>query len=294
MPLHDTFTAMRFAIIVACVLGAAAAYGEPTKSPAQRFVEFTAGTQDGGIPLENATPPRFAFTGRAAAVSPASFEDSSTMLSDYASGAGDAVVGVSGDGKSTWVATDIIYVFPCGMAGCDKIVPPRVHASGLLDASGHAIAWHVGVVSLGGPTKREVKKLGKPITPVVLAAGIDAGAEEPAKLFKASLADPKALAKTISDRKDAVLVGSDAGERYVGGAAMRATLARWKLAFTVRDGIQAGMAPSKTTVWVAANVDGAKAGDKKSVPYRALAIYDKKGTEWQLVLLHFSTVTADD
>jgi len=294
MPVHDTFTAMRFAIIVACVLVAAVAQGEPTKSPAQRFVELTAGTQDGGIPLENATPPRFAFTGSAAAVSPASFEDCSTMLSDYASGMRDAVVGTSADGKSTWVATDIEYVFPCGMEGCEKIVHPRVHAAGLMDTSGHGIAWSVGVVGLGGKNKWSVQKLGKPIAPAVLANGIDAGAEEPAKLFKTSLADPKALAKAISDRKDAVLFGSDAGERYVGGVAMRATLARWKLGFTVRDGIQAGVAPSKTTAWVAANVDGAKAGDKKGSPYRVLAIYDKKGSEWQLVLMHFSTVTADN
>jgi hypothetical protein len=284
---------MRFAVIVACVLAASAARGDATKSPAQRFVEFTAGQQADAIPLENATPPRFAFTASAAAVSPASFEDCATMLSDYATGMRDAVVGTSADGKSTWVATDIEYEFPCGMEGCDKMVAPRVHAAGLMDASGHAIAWHVGVVSLGGKNKWAVKKPGKPIAPPVLATGIDAGAEEPAKLFKASLADPKALAKTISDRKDAVLLGSEAGERYVGGAAMRATLGRWKLGFTVRDGIQAGVAPSKTTAWVAANVDGAKAGDKKVAPYRVLAIYDKKGSEWQLVVLQFSTVSAD-
>jgi hypothetical protein len=267
------------------VLVASAAHAEP----AGRFVNLTTGQQADGTPLENEKPPRFVFTRATAVVSPASLEDSATMLSDYASGAGDAVIGKSADGKSAWIATDIEYVFPCGMEGCEKIVPPRTHASGLVDASGHAIAWHVGVVSLGGNTKASVRKLGKPIAPPVLPAGIDAGAEDPVKLFKASLADPKALAKTVSDRKDAVLLGSDAGERYIGGPAIRATLLRWKLGFTVRDGIQAGVATSKTTAWVAANVNAGK----KSIPYRVLAIYDKQGSEWQLVLLHFSIVTAD-
>ena len=34
----------------------------------------------------------------------------------------------------------IEYGFPCGMEGW-KNRSPRTHASGLLDASGHAIAW---------------------------------------------------------------------------------------------------------------------------------------------------------
>lgn len=286
---------MRRWIVVACLLVAPAARadGLDLKAITSKLVELTAGVGEGDIPLENVTPPRFAFTSKAPVVSPKAIEDSATMLSDYASRDGTPVVGKSADGKSAWVATDIIYVFPCGMEGCDKMVAPQVHASALMDATNHAVAWHVGVVVLAA-TKRPAPKRSKPLAPAVLATGIDAGADEVATVFKTSIADPKAFAKTISDRKDAVLLGSELPERYVGGAAMRATVLKWNLGFKVRDGIQAGLAPSKTTAWVAANVDAAKPGDKKSTPYRVLAIYDKQGGSWQLVLVHFSTVTKED
>src|SRR5262245_38636627 len=123
---------MRFAIVLASVLAASPSHADPKQGIAAKFVELTAGQREAGEPLENATPPRFAFTYRAAAVSPKSFADCATMLSDYAGAVGDAVVGTSADGKSRWVATDIQYFFPCGMEGCDKMVPARVHASGLV------------------------------------------------------------------------------------------------------------------------------------------------------------------
>jgi hypothetical protein len=281
---------MRLSLVVVCALASSA--GAEPKALTARFVELTAGQLDAGGEIPGATPPRFAFTYKAAAVSPKGLDESATLLSDYATIAGDTVAGASADGKSAWLTVDIAYAFPCGMEGCDKMVPPRTHASGLLDMTGHAFVWHVGQ-SVVFSKKPPAPKRGKPIAPAKLPTGIDTGAEDAAKLFKASLADPKALAKTISDRKDAVLLGSEAAERYVGGATIRKTLASWNLAFTVRDGIQAGVTPSKTTAWVAANVDAGKPGDKASTPYRVLAIYDKKGSEWQLVLLHFSTVTAD-
>lgn len=278
---------MRFSFAVVGTL-ASAAHADP-KALAQDLVAATANQNNGG-PLEGATPPRFAFTADAAVISPKELEDSKTLLMDFAGEFGDPVVGTSADGKSAWIATDIQYAFPCGMEPCLKMILPRTHASGLVDAAGHAFAWHVGQTVLF-TEKPPAKKRGKPVAPAKLPTAIDAGAGDPVKLFKASLADPKALAKTISDRKETVLLGSEATERYVGGAAVRKTLASWGLTFTVRDGIQAGVATSKTTAWVAANVDAGKPGDK--TPYRVLAIYDKKGSDWQLVLLHFSTVTAD-
>src|SRR5262249_12609695 len=154
--------------------------------------------------LEGVTPPRFAFTITAAVVSPKTLEPTATLLSDYAGPTGDPVVGTSADGKSAWVATDIIYMFPCGMEGCDKIIPPRVHASGLVDAPHHGVAWHVGEVDLGSQRPPSPKR-GKPVAPAALTTGIDAGAEEAVRLFRASLADPKALGKTVADRKDVVL-----------------------------------------------------------------------------------------
>jgi len=277
-------------VVVVCALASPA--GADPKALTARFVELTAGQLDAGGPIEGATPPRFAFTYRSAAVSPKALDESATLLSDYASYVGETVAGTSADGKSAWLTVDITYAFPCGMEPCLKMILSRTHASGLLDTSGHAFAWHVGQTVVF-TEKPPATKRGKPVAPAKIPSGIDAGAEDAAKLFKSSLGDPKALAKTVSDRKDAVLVGSEAAERYVGGAAIRKTLASWNLTFTVRDGIQAGIAPSKTTAWVAANVDAGKPGDKASTPYRVLAIYDKKGADWQLVLLHFSTVTSD-
>src|SRR5262249_60023024 len=109
-----------------------------------------------------------------------------------------------------------------------------------------------------------------------------------AKKFEATIGDVKAFAKTVSQRNDVVLYGSELAERTVGGNEVRAQLAKWKLAFKVRDGVQAGISSSKTTAWVAANLDASKPGDKKPTPYRALLVYEKHAdTGWGVVPLHF-------
>jgi hypothetical protein len=274
---------------LALVLASASAAADPfeAKALSERFAWLTQGQAPrGGTP--DGTPPRFAFTDTAAAISPASFADCLTPGNDFAGTVDTPVIGKASDGKSAWIATDVTYTMACGMEGCDKIEWPLAHGTAVFDAAGHAFAWHVGMVTNGS----QAPKRGKPVAPKPLPDGIDAGAEAPAKLFKTSLADPRALAKTVSDRADVVLFGSDAAERYVGGAAVRARLAKWNLGFSVRDGIQAGVTPSKAVAWVAANVDAAKPGDKKSTPYRVFAVYEKTASAWQLVVLHFSTVTS--
>jgi hypothetical protein len=202
------------------------------------------------------------------------------------------VIGKSADGKAQWVATDITYGFACGMEGCDKMIAPEVHGAALFDANRHAVAWSLGLVVTGSTTPGEKSPRIKPGKLAPLHDGVDAGAEAAVAVFKGSIGDPEALAKTISDRKDTVMFGSELPERYVGATTVRATLRKWKLGFTVHDGIQSGVSASKTTAWVAANVDAAKKGDKKSTPYRVFAIYDKQGTSWQLVLLHFSVAVS--
>lgn len=279
--------------LVAALASTASADSIDVENVVDRFVELTANSVPGGGVPENVNPPRFAFTGTGVAVSPKDMDASATNMSDFAGAYAPTVVALSGDKKSAWITTDVEYSFPCGMEGCEKMISPRTHVSGLVDATNHAVAWHVGVVRLAAE-KPPVKKRGKPIAPPAIKQGVDAGTEDVAKLFQTSMADPKALAKTVSDRKDAVLFGSELAERYASGAKIKATLLKWKLGFKVRDGVQAGLAPSKTTAWVAANVDAAKAGEKSATPYRAFAIYDKKGSDWQLVVLHFSTVTAEE
>lgn len=251
----------------------------------QRLADLTAGSSREGE-LQG-TPPRFAFNDSEAKISQDDFLYTKVHLGDYGTPRAGAVIGRSADGKAAWIAVDVEYESACGMEGCDKVRWPRAHVSGVFDASGHAVAWHVGTVFAGsGPffgTRRRVA------SPPEVPDGIDPGAGEVAKLFQASIADPVALAKTVSDRKDAVLLGSEEAEHYVGGAKVRAQLVRWNLGFTVRDGIQAGVAPSGTVAWVAANVDAAKKGSKTTTPYRVSAIYAKTAAGWQLVVLHFSS-----
>jgi hypothetical protein len=279
---------MRCALLLLVVFAVPARADEPHPLP-DYFAALVSGTYPGGGDPE-ATPPRFVFTNDGVVISPSVLSDAFSPLSEWGGPEPGTVVAKSGDGKATWVATDVGYGFACGMPGCDKMVMPEVHAAGLFDSTGHAVAWSVGLVVGGSLDPKQPSARIKPVTPPAFASGVDAGAEAAVAVFKGSLAAPEALAKTVSDRKDAMMYGSEKPEHYVGGAAVKATLRKWQLGFTVRDGIQAGVTASKTTAWVAANVDAERKGDKKATPYRVFAIYDKHGADWQLVLLHFSVV----
>lgn len=110
-------------------------------------------------------------------------------------------------------------------------------------------------------------------------------------VFEKSLGDPKALAATVSGREEVALFGSAPDERTEGGAKVKAELLGWKLAFKVRDGIQAGLSESKNVGWVAANVDATAIEHTKNAaaqPYRVLVIYEKTGDAWKLVQASFS------
>lgn len=252
---------------------------------ARTFADATAGFS-ADRDISNDPPPRFAFTEDNVAID----ASGAAHLGTYGSPSAP-IIGTAADG-SRWIAADVNYVVPCGMAGCEKMKAPEAHTSGLFDPSGRAVAWHIGLVFAGSDGVHRYRAP-KPSVPQKLATRVDAGAEDAVKLFTASIGDPKKLAATISDRKEAVLFGSESPERYVGGAAMRGKLIAWNLGFAVRDGIQAGAVPSKTVAWVAANVDAAKPGVKPA-PYRVLAIYEKTGAEWKLVVLHFSSAFTHD
>jgi hypothetical protein len=166
--------------------------------------------------------------------------------------------------------------------------PAVWHATALYDGT-QILVWHIARVVKG---KEQAAALKKGTTPPKLDKKIAAGAEELVKVFETTIGDPKTLGATVSDRKDVALYGNEPKERTVGGAKVKAKLAAWKLGFTVRDGIHAGLTSSKTVGWVAANVD-AKSAQKpkdKPVPYRVLFLYEKKGADWKLVNAHFSFV----
>ena len=205
------------------------------------------------------------------------------------------IIAHAADGKSVWVATELaIPMTPCGemdMPSCDgqAPMPNESHASVLFDGGNaeHPLIIHVGE-SLTSAEQAKAKPKALP----ALERKIEPGAEDAVKLFESTLADPKAFAKTVSDRKDVVLYGSDQKERFVGGAKVRATLDKWHLAIAVHDGIQAGVTSSKTVAWLAANVDVRSTPKTKPTPYRLTAIYERTGHAWKLVLVHFSFVKA--
>jgi hypothetical protein len=237
-------------------------------------------------------PPKFAITDSSADAAPEG-RDALTDFSDLAAPE-KVVVGVAADGKSAWFASDVGYDTPCGDESCDdnpKHHDETFHTTILWEGGAgtwEPVAWHdAGTVT--AKAQAAVMKKGRP-TYDAIARQVDAGAGDAVKLFESSIGDPAALAKTVSDRKDVVMYGSASGERFVGGKKVAATLTKWKLGFTVIDGVAAGATKSGTVAWVAANVD-ARSMKKKGVPgtpYRALFIYEKTGADWKLVQLHFS------
>lgn len=191
------------------------------------------------------------------------------------------LVATSTDGSASWIAVNLTWMMPCGgpdSGPCGRVAA-KGHALALFDKDQHPVAWELAQIVTG-------KKAKLPAIP----DGVDAGAEAVAKLVQLALPDPAVLAKLISSRKDAIMYGSDAGERFVGGAAIVKTLAAWKLGFAVHDGTQAALSASKTAAVVAMNVDANKAGTKLTAPYRLFVILEKSGSSWQIVALSFDQV----
>lgn len=210
------------------------------------------------------------------------------------------VIAVAADGTTAWIATDF-SIKKCQPAIEDTtgdsayyeaeycaINDPKawLHGAFLFEhvkQGWQPVAWHV----YGGTPKATnvatYRELQRNIEPDAAAA---------AKLFEASIGDPKELVKTLATRKDLVLFGSEKSERFVGVDKVRATLTKWNLALKPRDGVAAGVAAGKTVAWVAANVDATNPAKPKAkaTPYRVLFLYEKKGDGWQLVQASFSAV----
>jgi hypothetical protein len=194
----------------------------------------------------------------------------------------DQLAATTADKSATWVAVNLTWMRSCGgpASGPCGVVDARGHALALFDKDQRPIAWEIVSIL---PAKQAAKVKSLPAMP----DAIDADAASVAKLIQGALPDPAALAKLISERKDAIMFGSDAGERFVGGAAIAKTLASWKLGFTVHDGTQAALSPSKTAAVVAMNVDAKRAGSKQATPYRLFVILEKVDATWKIVALSF-------
>lgn len=238
----------------------------------------------------NFNAPRFAFHG-------GGFSDVAKSIDDALPGVGDignakkTTVGVSADGTAAWIASDVAEYAICGDSrNCYKKPDSWSHVTALFEIKGpKSVAWHVATPMTG---KEQAAALAKGGKLGALPKKVDAGAEDVAKQFEATLADPKALAATVSARKDVVLYGSELKERYVGGGKAKAQFLKWNLAFKIRDGIQAGVTASKSVAWVAAHVDATpiKKPTAKPTPYRVLFFYEREKDVWKLVNAHFSFV----
>lgn len=245
------------------------------------------------LPLRDAgNGPRFAFTDDKAHQLPGS-KDHGGQPNFMASKVAVKlqVTALSSDGTALWVAADVKGVpqrDDCAPGPCPPNKDAPHHATGLLEKGAKGwdwVAWHI---TRPVDAKEEAQLRGQ-VKVDKLARSIS-GAEEAVAVFEASLEDPKALADSVSDRKDVVLYGSDSAERTVGGAKVKAKLAAWKLTFKILDGVQAGVTANKTVAFVAANVEATSLKNPKApvAPYRVMAIYEKTGTTWKLVQANFS------
>ena len=233
---------------------------------------------------------RFAMHDLAVRVSADDLSSADLDLGGLDSEAQHVAAALAGDGTAAWLASDIRFVGDCGgdSPGCGKTIG-SAHFAGVFEhgAGGwRPVAWNIAGTT-GAANQAALVAHGKSLA--AIPSQIDAGAEPAAKLFRTTIGDPKALAASVSARKDALLYGSDDGERYAGGALVKTKLVAWKLAFTIHDGVRAGLA-GKSLAWVAANVDATSASHPKArpVPYRAFFVYEHAAGRWQLVQAQFS------
>jgi hypothetical protein len=282
---------MRIGILGTCVLllGSSPAFaGDPPDVTIEMLVQSLA--IDGTAPA-GTHPMRFAFDRDATDEAPGPYHEP-----EGATGRLELkkpIVAWSGDKHTGWIAVDGLEYGYCGEESCGKDPPIATHHIAIVfDDAGQPIVWH-DVVAV--PDKDQAKALAKGVTLAPMGEKIEPGAEDAVKLFTGSIGDAKALAATVSARKDVVLFGSAPAERFVGGAAVKAQLAKWNLVMTVRDHVHAGVASNGNVAWVAAKVDAkpAKNAKAKPSPYRALFVYEKTGGAWQLVQASFSFLAAE-
>ena len=201
---------------------------------------------------------------------------------------------VAADGSAAWVIANLDLQGPCGGGLCGLLI--RAHATVLYerdatDRPWRPVAWAVELTSSAKEQAERMKAPAK-LERAPIARKLEPGAEAAAKLFESTVGDPKALAGTVADRKDVVLFGSETSERIEGAPQVRATIAKWNLAFKINGGLNAGITAKRNVAWVAANLDArsAKAPRGAATPYRALFLYEQTGAAWKLVHAHFAFI----
>lgn len=282
------------AAVLLVVAGNAHAAPPPTTAVTQ-VLETVA---SGGVPSTMRLP-RFAITVNDVDASPGDWGSLIYGASPPTGSLEKPITGVSADGTAGWAAGEITPA-PCirGAMPDDttgdssyfegercKWEQRGAFARGALVAELDGTAWQPVAWHIYGQAPGYVG----PATTRDLEAHVAAGAEDAAKLFAATIADPRALAKTLSRRADVLMFGSAKGERFIGAKQIGAQLAKWSLSFKVQGGAIAGIA-GKSVAWVAANVSARSLKKPKAKPtyYRVLMVYEHAGDSWQLVQASFS------
>jgi hypothetical protein len=221
--------------------------------------------------------PRFALADAAVSATEEALDVAHIYLGGIDSDLTGVAIGLAADGKAAWLAGDIRFTGDCGGGPTCGMTLGRAHVSGVFELG--ATGWDAVVWDIVGATDPAID---------AIPAKVDAGAEGAVKVFQATIGDPKALAASVSSRKDVLLFGSEEGERFA-GAKVKAQLAAWKLAFKLNGGLRAGIAASGSVAWIAADLDATRVGDPKHavMTYRALFVYEHAGNAWRLVQAQF-------
>jgi ketosteroid isomerase-like protein len=239
-----------------------------------------------------AAPPQFTFSDNVTLEHPASWAEATVGMPEIVVADKTKTLAVLVDPDTAYVSTHLGEYSTCGKqpADCAKQAPDEwVRATVLFEKSAgewQPTAWAI-TPPIPGTSQQEANE--QKIVPDAFGRNT-AGADDVARQFETTLADPKAFAATFSNRKEVVMFGSELAERYVGAKA-KAQITSWGFKYNVRDGLRAGMSKSGNVAWVAANVDAVSVKHPKNpaLPFRLFALYEKTGGAWKVVQLQFST-----
>ncbi len=232
--------------------------------------------------------PQFTISDNLTLEHPASIFESQRGMPDITKADGTKTLVVQIDPTTAVISTHLGEYFSCGKDGC-KNPDGWLRATVVFEKGAGAwqpLAWSI---TPSIPSSSQQDAIDDNINPDKLSRDLG-GADDAARVFEATIGDPKAFAGTFSNRNEVVMFGSEMPERFVGPKA-KAQLAAWNFAFSVRDGVRAGLSKSGNVAWVAANVDArpAKQKNAKGLPFRVFAVYEKIATTWKLVHMQFST-----
>ena len=201
-------------------------------------------------------------------------------------------LGLAGDSRAAWVS-DVLEVTLTVGAKQDTQSLRVTEVLAEQDGSWWVLALHWSVAL---PNERALelaaqKKLG-PLPEV--AESIEPGAQALAAEFLKSTVEVGEFLTSLSQRPDAFIFGTAPDEQILGGPQIHDAFAKQieqhHLTIARRGGLRAGVTPSGSVGWVAANLElGAVTDGKKvRVPTRGLMVYLNENGLWKLVQGHFS------